>query len=113
LDGLRRLTVENDNRFTRVASAEEAIVTMRDLASPVGAFVRERCELGSDKQVDVDLLYNTYKLWAEDNGHERKSKALFGRDLRAVSPSIRKARLWGGGEREMVYTGMGLRTEKG
>jgi putative DNA primase/helicase len=36
LFGLRRLTIENGKRFTRVASAEEAIGAMRDLASPVG-----------------------------------------------------------------------------
>ena len=42
LEGLARLN-RNDGRFTRVPSAEEAIIAMRDLASPVAAFVRERC----------------------------------------------------------------------
>src|SRR5262249_45883654 len=46
LAGLERLTIENENRFTRVASADEAIIVMRDLASPVAAFVREQCVLG-------------------------------------------------------------------
>jgi len=40
LDGLQRLTVANSNCFTRLPSADEAITTMRDLASPVAAFVR-------------------------------------------------------------------------
>lgn len=39
LDGLERLT-RNGGKFTRLPSADEAIVTMRDLASPVAAFVR-------------------------------------------------------------------------
>ena len=43
MDGLQRLTVTNDNIFTRLASADEAITLMRDLASPVAAFVREQC----------------------------------------------------------------------
>ena len=47
LDGLHRLTVVNGNRFTRVPSADEALAQMRDLASPIRAFVREECETGS------------------------------------------------------------------
>ena len=53
LAGLQRLTVENGNRFTWLASAEEAITTLRDLASPVAAFVREKCETGPDRQITV------------------------------------------------------------
>jgi putative DNA primase/helicase len=45
LDGLSRLMLHNDNRFTRVATADEMVQTMRDLASPVAAFVRDRCTL--------------------------------------------------------------------
>ena len=61
LVGLKRLTVTNENRFTRIAAAEETIVVMRDLASPVSAFVREQCETGSDKQVVVDGLMEPSK----------------------------------------------------
>jgi hypothetical protein len=42
---------------------------MRDLASPIGAFVREQCDTGADKQVAVDELYGAFKIWAENNGH--------------------------------------------
>ena len=45
LEGLHRLTAVNGNKFTRLASGEETITAMRDLASPVAAFVRERCEI--------------------------------------------------------------------
>ena len=41
LAGLERLTFANGNRFTRLASADEAIGAMRDLASPVSG-VRAR-----------------------------------------------------------------------
>jgi len=110
LEGLQRLC-DNDNRFTHVAAAEEAIIQMRDLASPVAAFVREKCELGADKQIDVDVLYTAYKQWAEDNGYERRSKALFGRDLRAAHPLIRKTRprdKTGENDRHHVYAGIAL-----
>ena len=92
LAGLERLTVDNGNRFTRLASAEEAIITMRDLASPVAAFVRERCEVGADKDAEVDQLYAAYKMWCEDNEHPKASKHVFGRDLRAAVPGVRKVR---------------------
>jgi putative DNA primase/helicase len=88
LDGLQRLTVENENRFTPLVSADEAIITMRDLASPVAAFVREQCEVHPQREIPSDDLYAAFKPWAEDNGHSKKSKATFGRDLRAAVPSV-------------------------
>jgi putative DNA primase/helicase len=92
LAGLQRLTVDNDNCFTRLPSAEEAIIAMRDLASPVAAFVREKCEIGASHEGEVDLIYGSYKTWCEDNEHPKASKQIFGRDLRAAVPSVRKSR---------------------
>jgi putative DNA primase/helicase len=111
LAGLERLTVDNENRFTRLASSEEAIITMCDLASPVAAFVREKCEIGVDKEAEVDQLYAAYKGWCEDNEHPKASKHVFGRDLRAAVPSVRKARParpGSGEERRYVYAGLAL-----
>jgi putative DNA primase/helicase len=86
--GLQRLTVDNGNRFTRLSSSDEAIIAMRDLASPVGAFVREKCVIGPGHEVSVDALYASYKSWVEDNGHIKDSKQTFGRNLRAAVPAI-------------------------
>src|SRR5262249_33794965 len=109
LDGLERLTVDNDNVFTRVTSADEAIVTMRDLASPVAAFVREKCEVGMDREVEVDTLYAAYKTWCEETEHPKLSKALFGRDLRAAMPAIRRIRQRDGDNRQYIYAGIAIR----
>jgi putative DNA primase/helicase len=108
LTGLERLTVTNGNRFTPLASADEAIIAMRDLASPVGAFVRERCRLGRDGEVPVDDLYAAYKAWADEAGHLKSSKHVFGRDLRAAVPSIYKTRPRDSGSRVLVYRGICL-----
>jgi len=108
LNGLKRLTIDNTNTFTRIASADEAITTMRDLASPVGAFVRDRCETGGSREIEVDKLYGAYKIWCEDNNHSKASKSTFGRDLVAAIPSIRKTRP-GTETRLHVYTGIALR----
>jgi putative DNA primase/helicase len=116
LQGLHRLTVENNNSFTRTASADEAVIQMRDLASPVAAFVREKCKTGRDLEVEVDVLYGTYKQWCQDNEHQKASKHIFGRDLRAVLPTLRKTRPRRGIDqqvRQQVYTGVGLRGDDG
>jgi putative DNA primase/helicase len=109
LQGLHRLTVENDNAFTRTAGADEAIVHMQDLASPVGAFVRERCKINSNKQVEVEVLYTAFKAWCEDSEYPKISKHLFGRDLRAAAPSVRKIRPREDEHRKQVYVGIGLK----
>ena len=108
MDGLHRLTVTNENRFTRLASADEAIIQLRDLASPVAAFVRERCEVGPDKEVTVDSLYAAYRTWCDDNGHVKNAKATFGRDLRAAVPAVRKQRPRDRDDRVHVYAGIAL-----
>ena len=108
LDGLHRLTVTNGNRFTGLTSADEAIIQLRDLASPVAAFVRERCEVGPDKEVTVDSLYAAYRTWCDDNGHVKNAKATFGRDLRAAVPAVRKQRPRDRDDRVHVYAGIAL-----
>jgi putative DNA primase/helicase len=107
LDGLQRLSTSN--RFTKLPATDEAIADMRDLASPVGAFVRQRCVLGPDHQIGTDDLYAAYKLWAEDAGHIKRNKEHFGRDLKAVA-RIRKQRPREAGGRTHVYVGINVRT---
>jgi putative DNA primase/helicase len=111
LDGLRRLSIENRNSFTRLASAEEAVTAMRDLASPVAAFVREKCKIEPDAKVPVDALYNLYKQWTEISGHSKKSKHTFGRDLRAAVPAVSVIRPHGDGDensRPRFYQGISI-----
>ena len=112
LDGLIRLTVANGNRFTRLPSSAEAIDQMRDLASPVAAFTREECEPGP-YEIEVETLYGAYKIWAENNGHSRKSKQVFGRDLHAAHPAIKRPEQRGtGSARYRVYPGIRLRQKE-
>jgi putative DNA primase/helicase len=112
LAGLHQL-IENGNAFTRLASADEAITTMRDLASPVAAFVREQCEVGAELRIAVDDLYAAYKKWAEESGHSKKSKQTFGRDLRAAIPSISMERPREGENRRREYVGIDIRIRIG
>jgi putative DNA primase/helicase len=108
LEGLARLTFENENRFTKIAAADEAVTAMRDLSSPVSAFVRERCDIGADKKVEVGVLYDAYKKWCDANEHPKSPKQVFGRDLRAVVQSVRIAQP-GTADRVRQYLGLSLR----
>lgn len=109
LDGLRRLAEQG--RFTQPDSTKIALTALQDLASPVGAFVREACDVGPDEVVAVEQLWKTWRSWAEENGHGKGgNKQMFARDLKAVIPNLRRIRPRGeGDERPYVYTGVALR----
>lgn len=106
LDGLDRLTT--NGRFTVPESSEAAATMMMDLASPVSAFVRERCELGPDKVVAKDLLYIAWTMWAESNGHHAGAKITFGRSLHAAVPGLGRADVPIDNRRVHGYRGIGL-----
>ena len=82
LDGLQRLNEQG--RFTRPRATEVQLHELRALASPVSAFVAERCATGPGYEILVDDLYAAWKHWADANGHARKTKQTLGRDVRAV-----------------------------
>ena len=106
LEGLDRLATSG--RFTVPESSEAAATMMMDLASPVSAFVRERCELGPDKTVARDALYLTWKMWAESNGHHAGAKITFGKSLHAAVPALGRADIPAGDKRVHGYRGIGL-----
>jgi putative DNA primase/helicase len=108
LDGLARLVEQG--RFTQPKSTYEALATLQELASPVGAFVRDCCTTGSEHRVPVDDLWKAWRSWAEDNGHGKGgTKQVFGRDLRAALPHLKMPRPRTDGKRERVYQGIALR----
>jgi putative DNA primase/helicase len=106
LGGLSRLAA-NGGKFTRAASAEEAVRDMLDMASPVGAFVRERCKLDLKAEIATDTLYSEFGFWCEHEGHPKLDAAHFGRDLKAAFPSVNKVRKRSSG-RAAFYTGIRL-----
>ena len=110
LAGLERLAAQ-EGRFTRPSATDEAILALKDLASPVAAFVRDRCDIGVNHKVAVDDLYTAWRAWADDNGHVRSTKQVFGRDLRASVPGLKVARPGGhsSDERARHYVGLALK----
>lgn len=91
IEGLRRLRARG--RFLQPASAAEAIQDLEDLASPVGAFVRERCVVGVGRRVDVEPLFNAWKRWCEAEGRSTPgTRQKFGRDLTAAVAGVKRKR---------------------
>ena len=106
LDGLDRLT--GRGYFIQPASARESIDALADLASPVTAFVHDRCHIGPAATVFVDDLFAAWKLWCDEQGNERiGTKASFGVELRSAVPKLGKRRL-PEDDRRASYIGIGL-----
>lgn len=110
LDGLDRLN--EHRRFTEPRSSGEALVAMTDAASPMSAFVRERCDVAAGEQVPVAELFAAWRGWCLDNGRDHPgNQQTFGRNLRAVLPAVRlhRPRDLVTGHQVRTYDGIGLR----
>lgn len=91
IEGWKRL--KSRGRFVQPASVEDAIRDLEDLASPVSAFVRERCEVGPGQRAWIDDLYKAWQAWCEQDGRTHvTNKQAFGRDLTAAVPGIQRRR---------------------
>ena len=87
IEGWRRL--QEQGQFVQPASARQLAEEMEDLASPVGMFVKERCELDDLFSVGVKELFADWKAWCQTMNRESVGEETwFGRNLRAVVPRI-------------------------
>jgi putative DNA primase/helicase len=86
IDGWKRL--RERGRFLQPRSGQDMIDQMRDLSSPVGAFIRERCEIGAGYTIPRGDLFQAWKDWCLDRNREPESEESFGRNLRAACPHL-------------------------
>lgn len=108
IEGWRRL--RERGHFIQPASAQEALDELQDLGSPIGAFVRDRCNVGPGKAATINSLFTEWEDWClEQRRSYAGNKQSFGRDLRAAVPGLRTSfpRTENGG-RERVYEGIAL-----
>ena len=97
--------------FVQPASAKQAVEELSDLASPVGAFVRERCIVDPHHCVECEVLYGAWTRWCDEQHRDYKGTIQsFGKDLRAVVPDLEvtQPRDPRTGERLRYYQGLGL-----
>ncbi len=89
--GWRRLKARG--HFVQPASSADAIHELEDLASPVGAFLRECCEVAPGHRIEVDALYAAWCAWCQREGRDHATiKTTFGRDLAAAAPGVKRRR---------------------
>jgi putative DNA primase/helicase len=105
LQGLDRL--RERGHFTDPASARETMRELEDLASPIAAFLRDRCRVARDQRVGLDRLWAAWKAWCEEQSQFHGTKQTFGRDLRAAVASLRISRPRED-DHQRVYVGVGL-----
>ena len=107
MDGLDRLQARS--RFLQPESAAEMIQQFEDLGSPIGAFIRDRCELGRGHEVAADILFDAWKGWCDDNGREHAGTVqAFGRNLRSAVPWLKVTQPRVLGSRVRYYEGLRL-----
>jgi putative DNA primase/helicase len=104
--GLQRLTQRG--HFVQPDASTEAIGEMRDLSSPVSAFVREYCTVAPGVSVAVQDLYDAFVGWSHSQGIRRPPESnVFGRDLRAAIPGLDSGqRSDDSGRRVRIYKGI-------
>jgi putative DNA primase/helicase len=97
--------------FVQPDAGKAMIGELADLASPVGAFVRERCRVGPGCQIERSTLFEAWKRWCDEQGREHAGNAIvFGRDLRAAVPALGDAQPRSEtGDRVRVYEGICLK----
>jgi putative DNA primase/helicase len=107
LAGLDRLNARG--HFVQPAAGQQLLETVRELASPVAAFVEQRCERHEDGEVKCSDLYTAYCDWCrEEAGRRPVAQNSFGAELQAAFPKIKRTRLRVGGDRAYVYDGLKL-----
>ncbi|PBC37953.1 hypothetical protein CJ178_28470 [Rhodococcus sp. ACPA4] len=111
LDGLNRLNARG--RFVQPESGREVLQDAAEIGSPLGAFVRESCEVGPERWVWTKDLYVTYRTWCEQNGHRPLASNKFGAELKsymlASHPDAHRDKKDKGEDRKPTYYGLALK----
>ena len=87
IQGLRRL--RQRGYFVQPEAARSLVAEMERLSSPIAAFIADRCEIDAEAEVPRQALYSMWCGWCEANNIKHPgTQANFGRDLRAVVPTL-------------------------
>jgi putative DNA primase/helicase len=101
LDRLRRR-----GKFEMPQSSLDAIRQLEELASPISAFVRDRCIVNANEREDVKTLFRAWQDWCDMHGYKAGPAQVFGRNLLAALPQVRVR----GRAPSRFYEGVGLKT---
>lgn len=112
MEGMDRLSASG-GRFTYAASAERVAELLRAGASPLAEFVGRACVVGPEHWVSKDELFERWKLYCIDAGHDHGSKVHFYRKLfAAYGNKIQESRRGGKGAQVRGYSGIALKDDR-
>ncbi len=98
-------------RFIQPRSAQELVATMDELASPIAAFLRDRCIIEPAGVCSVAALYESWRSWCLEHGRTAIGDGhSFGRDVHAAIPGLTTIRPRSPTGRVRQYVGIRLRT---
>jgi putative DNA primase/helicase len=107
IEGWRRL--RQRGRFLQPSSSQNIIQEMEDLASPIGAFIRECCVVKPGLRVPIEDLFRAWLSWGREQGYKDPgNRQKFGRDIRAVLPHLGVEQPREDDKRVRVYVGLDL-----
>jgi putative DNA primase/helicase len=110
IGGWERLRMRG--RFTQPGSGRELLATMDELASPITAFLRDRCVVEPDARCPVAAIYESWRSWCQERGREAVGdEHSFGRDLHAAVPGLATIRPRSANGRPRHYQGVRLRSD--
>lgn len=107
IEGLDRLRARG--HFVQPNAAQEAVRQLEVLGSPIRAFVEDRCAVAPGVTVDCRALFNAWVAWCADQSRDHVGTVqIFGRNLSAAYPEIKRTRTTGETGREWRYEGITL-----
>lgn len=107
LEGWDRLYARG--RFLQPQTSADLIQQFEDLGSPIGAFIRDQCDVGHGSQVMHQRLFDAWKAWCQENGRDKPGTVqTFGRNLRAALPWLGETFPRVLGKRMRYYQGIRL-----
>lgn len=107
LKGLRRL--QDRGHFVMPQSSQQSLDELRDLVSPIRAFIGERCMVAPGKLIESSQLFRAWGEWCKEQGRDHAGTVqTFGRDLRAALPAIGIVQPRQDGSRVRCYEGIDL-----
>lgn len=109
LDGLARLRARG--RFLQPESARKMVEQLELLASPIKAFVADRCVVVPGAEIECAALFDEWVKWVSEQGRDHTGSAqMFGRNLAAAYPRVEVVHHRREGRRDRYYSGVRLRT---
>jgi putative DNA primase/helicase len=90
-EGWERL--HGHGRFVAPASSEDVMESMKNLSSPVAAFIADCCVRAPNHHITTDRLFTAYKCWCQKKGKKPVDSIRFGQQLRAAASGVENRRL--------------------